>query len=301
MLALIRPANKEPGRRYGDLPVKGVSKITHKGNDYGWGEGWQVYAAAAGRVSVVRWSAITRTNNRGGGYGNYIIIDHGNGYTTLYAHQPNTVPLVAVGQYVAQGDRIGTMGNTGNAAGAHLHFEVRLNGRPVDPNPFIGSALASSGTPIILMEEDELSQEQIDTLKADLTGEIRRLRPIQLYTYGTGIIAVGPGGSEWVVPSQAYVTLLDHLGIATPQSVVISPEMLGFLKMISRHLNPDPVAAKQVDAVLTLSAESVSALAAQIPERAVTLSPAQLDAIVAAAEGGAAAGVRSLAFVTVAA
>ena len=301
MLALIRPANKEPGRRYGDQPVSGVSKIRHLGNDYGWGDGWQVYAAAAGRVTVVRWSPTTKTNNRLGGYGNSLIIDHGNGYTTLYAHQPNTVPLVAVGQYVAQGDRIGTMGNTGNAAGAHLHFEVRLNGRPVDPNPFIGSALASSGTPIILMEEDELSQEQIDTLKADLTGEIRRLRPIQLYTYGTGIIAVGPGGSEWVVPSQAYVTLLDHLGIATPQSVVISPEMLGFLKMISRHLNPDPVAAKQVDAVLTLSAESVSALAAQIPERAVTLSPAQLDAIVAAAEGGAAAGVRSLAFVTVAA
>ncbi|TFD51951.1 M23 family metallopeptidase [Cryobacterium sp. Hh11] len=150
-LSLIRPANKEPGRRYGDRPVSGISTIRHLGNDYGWGNGWQIYAAAAGRVSVARWSSTTKTNSRTGGYGNYIIIDHGDAYSTLYAHLPNTEMLVAVGDQVAARQQIGVMGNTGNASGPHLHFEVRLNGLIIDPNPFIGtSTAASSSVPIVL-------------------------------------------------------------------------------------------------------------------------------------------------------
>jgi len=305
MLTLIRPANKEPGRVYLDRAVPGVSTIPHNGNDYGWGSGKQIYAAAAGVVQFIRWSPTTKLDNRSGGYGNYIIVDHGSGYATLYAHLPNTLPLVAVGDRVGPGELIAWMGNSGNAAGVHLHFEVRYRGSIVNPNLFIrgtvSTSSATSSTPIALKEEDEMSQEQIDSLKADLTAEIRKLRPVQLYTYGSGIIAVGPGGSEWVVPSQAYVTLLDHLGLAAPRSVVISTEMLGFLKTISHELNPDPVVEKQVAAVLTLSAESVSALAEQIPERAVTLSAGQLDAIVNAAKTGAADGVKGLSFVTVAA
>jgi len=308
MLSLIRPANKEPGRRYMDKAVPGVSTIPHNGNDYGWGSGRQIYAAAAGVVQFIRWAATTRADNRSGGYGNYIIVDHGAGYATLYAHLPNTLPLVRVGQSVTAGELIAWMGDTGNASGVHLHFEVRYRGSIVDPNPFIRAATssaASTTTPVVLIpEEEEMSQEQLDTLRKDLrddlTQEIRKLRPVQLYTYGSGIIAVGQGGSEWIVPSQAYVDLLDHLGLASPQSVVISKEALGFLKTISNELNPDPAVVKQVDAVLTLSPESVAALAAQIPERAVTVSAAQLDEIVNAAKSGAADGVKSLSFVTVA-
>ena len=159
MIALIRPANKEPGRRYGDRPVSGVSTIRHLGNDYGWGSGYQIYAAASGVVQFVRWSASTRTNNRSGGYGNYIIINHGGGYQTLYAHLPNSAPMVRVGQSVSAGDLIAYMGNTGNAAGAHLHFELRINGAITDPNPYIGGISSvgnTSSLPLPPQEEDDM-------------------------------------------------------------------------------------------------------------------------------------------------
>lgn len=71
----------------------------------------------------------------GGGYGLYVIIDHGNGYTTAYCHC-NAV-LVKVGQKVTQGDVIAKVGNTGNSFGPHLHFEIRLNGSAVDPEPYL--------------------------------------------------------------------------------------------------------------------------------------------------------------------
>ena len=155
-LILIRPANKEPGRRYKDKPVPGISTMDHNGNDYGWGSGRQVYAAAAGRVSVVRWSSSRATNNRSGGYGNYIIIDHGDGYSTLYAHLPNTQPFVAVGDLVAAREQIGLMGNTGNASGVHLHFEVRLHGQIIDPNPLIGAINSASIDASPIPEEDDM-------------------------------------------------------------------------------------------------------------------------------------------------
>lgn len=71
----------------------------------------------------------------GGGFGNYIMIDHGNGMTTLYGHC-STVN-VSVGQSVSRGEAIGTAGSTGWSTGAHLHFEVRLNGERVDPENYL--------------------------------------------------------------------------------------------------------------------------------------------------------------------
>lgn len=161
MIVLLRPANKDPGRKYGDVPVLGVSTIRHLGNDYGWGAGRQIYAAASGVVRFVRWSALTGTNKRSGGYGNYILLDHGDGYQTLYAHLPGTVPLVSVGQRVTAGRLIALMGNTGNAAGVHLHFELRHYGAIIDPNPHIGgiSIGATEQTPIVITipkEEDDM-------------------------------------------------------------------------------------------------------------------------------------------------
>ena len=97
---------------------------THSGIDIdGYGcDGCPVVAAAAGKVI---------TSSSSNGYGNYVVIDHGNGYTTLYAHMSSNA--VVVDQYVAAGQTIGFLGATGNASGTHCHFEIRINGATVDP------------------------------------------------------------------------------------------------------------------------------------------------------------------------
>lgn len=103
-------------------PILGVYK-THTGIDIGAGYGTAVLAAADGVVSTAAYDA--------GGYGNYIIIDHGNGNKTLYAHMSQI--SVRVGQTVTQGRIIGLVGSTGMSTGPHLHFEVYVGGTRVDP------------------------------------------------------------------------------------------------------------------------------------------------------------------------
>jgi len=96
----------------------------HTGIDIDWRSGLAIWAADGGTVSQVIWGW-------GGGYGNHIIIDHGNGFQTLYAHLSDI--WVSPGQFVGQGQQIGVMGSTGWSTGTHLHFEIRVNGVPVDP------------------------------------------------------------------------------------------------------------------------------------------------------------------------
>lgn len=71
------------------------------------------------------------------GYGNTVMIDHGDGVVTLYAHQPAGGIRVGNGEHVNKGERIGTVGSTGYSTGPHLHFEVRVNGEPKDPMPYL--------------------------------------------------------------------------------------------------------------------------------------------------------------------
>jgi murein DD-endopeptidase MepM/ murein hydrolase activator NlpD len=94
----------------------------HEGIDIAVSSGTPVVAAAAGTVIVAGWL---------GGYGNLVVVDHGNGISTAYGH--NTSVAVGVGQSVAQGQLVAYSGNTGHSTGPHVHFEVRINGSPVDP------------------------------------------------------------------------------------------------------------------------------------------------------------------------
>jgi murein DD-endopeptidase MepM/ murein hydrolase activator NlpD len=98
----------------------------HTGIDIWCPEGNPIAASKAGTVIAAEW---------GGGYGLMTIIDHGGGYSTLYAHQSRI--YVHRGEVVQQHQQIGACGATGNATGAHLHFEVRINGNPVNPAPYL--------------------------------------------------------------------------------------------------------------------------------------------------------------------
>ena len=110
-------------------PIYGDTRF-HSGVDIGATFGDTIMAAASGTVIYVE-TPVPGQNWGGSGYGNYMIIDHGNGVSTLYAHCSNV--NVSNGQYVSAGEAIGTVGSTGGSTGAHLHFEVRVNGNRVDP------------------------------------------------------------------------------------------------------------------------------------------------------------------------
>jgi murein DD-endopeptidase MepM/ murein hydrolase activator NlpD len=99
----------------------------HTGIDLVEPFGSPVYAADDGVVALVGSSS--------SGYGNYVVIAHSGGLDTLYGHL--SAALVKVGQVVMQGQPIGMEGSTGNSTGAHLHFELRINQKPVDPRPYL--------------------------------------------------------------------------------------------------------------------------------------------------------------------
>ncbi len=111
------PVTSPFGMRWGKL---------HPGIDIGVPTGTPIHAAASGTVAIAGWVS---------GYGNYTCIDHGGGMATCYAHQETI--YVSVGQRVSQGQVIGLTDCTGYCFGPHLHFEVRINGTPVDPMGYL--------------------------------------------------------------------------------------------------------------------------------------------------------------------
>jgi murein DD-endopeptidase MepM/ murein hydrolase activator NlpD len=98
----------------------------HSGLDIAAPTGTTVTAAASGTIISAGWY---------GGYGNYILIDHGGGMATGYGHLSQI--FVSAGQHVQKGQAIGAVGSTGQSTGPHLHFEVRLNGKPTDPAAYL--------------------------------------------------------------------------------------------------------------------------------------------------------------------
>jgi len=108
-------------------PVAGVGAF-HSGTDIAAGCGQGVYAASSGTVVYAGWL---------GSYGNWVLIDHGDGTQTGYAH--NSSVLVSRGQQVSAGATVALVGTTGASSGCHVHFETRVNGARVDPQPFMSS------------------------------------------------------------------------------------------------------------------------------------------------------------------
>jgi murein DD-endopeptidase MepM/ murein hydrolase activator NlpD len=114
-----------------------TSPAFHYGTDIAGGCGAPIFAASGGTVSFIGYSPY--------GYGNHILIDHGNGVSTRYAHIAHGATKVGWGQNVSAGQLIALTGTTGNSTGCHLHFEVRINGAVTDPVAFMRGKGASIG------------------------------------------------------------------------------------------------------------------------------------------------------------
>ena len=123
----LRPVTGPITSPYGPRihPVTGKNSF-HKGIDYGNGYGHPIKSTKSGVVDYSGWMS---------GYGNVVIVNHGGGVQSLYAHCQDL--SVSVGQSVDRGQVVGTVGSTGMSTGPHLHFEIRINGQPQDPYGYI--------------------------------------------------------------------------------------------------------------------------------------------------------------------
>lgn len=124
-MSLIRPVSGIITSRFGSNDS--VRSHSHSGIDIAAPRGTAIKAAASGTV--------TYSGNAGDGYGNYVVISHGNGVQTLYGHCSQL--LVSKGQKVSQGEVIAKVGSTGNSTGNHLHLEVRKNGITYNPQNYV--------------------------------------------------------------------------------------------------------------------------------------------------------------------
>ncbi|NHN33910.1 murein hydrolase activator EnvC family protein [Paenibacillus agricola] len=124
-LGKVYPMTSDFGNR--SDPFTGKKK-SHNGIDLGAPNGTGILAAGDGVVIVASWWS---------GYGNTVIIDHGNGYWTLYGHIRNGGTVVEKGDIIKRGQKVAEVGSTGESTGNHLHFEVRINESPVDPKPYL--------------------------------------------------------------------------------------------------------------------------------------------------------------------
>lgn len=139
MFPLPAPYEPVPTSNFGMRrhPITGEIK-PHTGTDFGAAPGTPVMAAAGGTVTRAEWA---------GGYGNLVELDH-NGFVTRYAHLSRID--VSRGQIVAPGQVVGAVGSTGDSTGPHLHFEVRVKGKPVDP-----MTVLSKEVPVVKKEQNQ--------------------------------------------------------------------------------------------------------------------------------------------------
>ena len=128
---ITSPYGKRDGSWHGGVDITGYNKGAHVLD----------YICAKDKGTVVAVRSNCKGFEAGGSYGNYVIIDHGSGYKTVYAHMAYGSVKSKVGDKVSEGQVIGYMGNTGTSYGGHLHFEVRLNDERIDPTPYLDKEL----------------------------------------------------------------------------------------------------------------------------------------------------------------
>ena len=131
------PQYVEEGTRPVSAISPGVLGTTGIDISTGWTEGVWPYINNQPIVAS-NTGVVTKAHYGTTGYGNYVIIDHGNGVETLYANMLDNSLMVNAGDKVTKGQAIGRVGNTGYSFGAHLHFEVRINGNRINPAPYLG-------------------------------------------------------------------------------------------------------------------------------------------------------------------
>nr|WP_232372771.1 M23 family metallopeptidase [Acuticoccus mangrovi] len=135
----------------------------HTGVDYAAPRGTPIYAAGDGVVQQAGWKA---------GYGRWTLIRHKNGYATGYGHQSRIAKGIKPGVQVKQGQVIGYVGSTGFSTGPHLHYEVHVNGRPVNPLKIrLRRGRELSGT---MLSNFKSERDRIDALLAQQNVELAR-------------------------------------------------------------------------------------------------------------------------------
>jgi len=188
---LQRPASGPITSKFGARKSPGgIGSTNHKGLDFGAPNGSSIVAANSGKVVSAGMTS--------GGYGNQTIIDHGGGMQTMYAHQ--SAIRVRPGQTVRRGQSIGAVGSTGHSTGPHLHFEVHLNGRPVDPAPYLGAGgMVGSGNsdPMAESKADAASGDKSPGASQDASGLLRGSATGQSEA---DIVAAALGGSMGLAP-----------------------------------------------------------------------------------------------------
>jgi murein DD-endopeptidase MepM/ murein hydrolase activator NlpD len=161
-------ANSESsGFGWRDDPFRHRAKF-HSGTDYRGRHGLPVVAAADGVVTFASWQ---------GGYGNIVYVDHGGGVVTAYAHLSRF--RVRVNDAVLAGQPIGAMGATGRTTGPHLHFEVRLDGKPVDPGLAMTVAQLSREAPLLGRLASFALAPELQSERTSLHDPPRQKPPVQ--------------------------------------------------------------------------------------------------------------------------
>ena len=174
--------------------VGGAHSSPHKGIDYGVSIGTKVLAAASGTVKRASGSTANTYGKKGvRSFGLAVVIDHGNGYTTTYAHLSSA--QVSAGMAVTQGQVIALSGNSGYSTGAHLHFQVEKDGVPIDPNSVMGAG------GVVITQGNSSSQQGYsgDTSTSSIIGEINT---------GQNVTSTPPGYSGASIAGGAAAALV---------------------------------------------------------------------------------------------